>query len=192
MRSPIISIRFAGQLGSSIGALGTRRVRDFLQVRPTRLIQWGFWGFFLALSTTLAGQQEKPPIKPPDDAPAAAFGPNTPVLEADSPPAVLSPRGLEFRTPPMIGGGVWLAQGPGPALSGQVEGVPGGEVVGAVHALAAHPIDSDTLYLGGVNGGIWKTTDATAASPFWEPLTDSEASLSTSFRPTTAARPGPP
>jgi len=80
----------------------------------------------------------------------------------------------------MIGGGIWLAQGPGPAIGGQVEAIlPGpGEVAGAIHTVAAHPTDPDTLYVGGANGGIWKTTNATAASPMWTPLTDFETSLS--------------
>ena len=78
----------------------------------------------------------------------------------------------------MIGGGIWLAKGPGPAIDGQVEAILPGpdEVVGAIHTVAAHPTDPDTLYVGAANGGIWKTTNATATSPMWTPLTDFETS----------------
>jgi uncharacterized repeat protein (TIGR01451 family) len=44
--------------------------------------------------------------------------------------------------------------------------------------VAAHPTDANILYVGAVNGGVWKTTNATAASPHWTPLTDNFPSLS--------------
>jgi uncharacterized repeat protein (TIGR01451 family) len=76
-------------------------------------------------------------------------------------------------------GGTWTAQGPGPTRNGQIENVtPNNEVVGAIHTVAAHPTDSSILYVGAVNGGIWRTRNATAASPNWTPLTDNFPSLS--------------
>jgi hypothetical protein len=76
-------------------------------------------------------------------------------------------------------GGRWVAQGPGPIQFAQVENVfPDDEAVGAVHTVAADPTDPDVLYAGTVNGGIWKTTDATAVHPHWSQLTDAQASLS--------------
>jgi hypothetical protein len=73
----------------------------------------------------------------------------------------------------------WISQGPGPLLNGQVENiVPNNEVVGAIHTVAAHPTNPNILYAGAVNGGIWRTTNATAASSIWTPLTDSLPSLS--------------
>src|SRR5688572_26185422 len=76
-------------------------------------------------------------------------------------------------------GGTWTAQGPGPSLGGGTEKVtPNNEVVGAIHAVAAHPTDANILYVGGVNSGIWRTGNATAASPNWTPLTDNFPSLS--------------
>ena len=76
-------------------------------------------------------------------------------------------------------GGVWQAQGPGPNTQGQVENIiPNDEVVGAVNTLAAHPTNANILYAGGVNGGVWKTTNATATSPTWVQQTDAKASLS--------------
>jgi hypothetical protein len=76
-------------------------------------------------------------------------------------------------------GGTWTAQGPGPIRNGQFENItPNNEVVGAIHTVAAHPTDSNILYVGGVNGGIWRTGNAKAASPHWTPLTDNFPSLS--------------
>jgi hypothetical protein len=76
-------------------------------------------------------------------------------------------------------GGLWNAQGPGPTRNGQVENItPNNEVVGAIHTVAAHPTDANILYVGGVNSGIWRTGNATAASPNWTPLTDNFPSLS--------------
>jgi hypothetical protein len=51
-------------------------------------------------------------------------------------------------------------------------------VSGAVRTIAVQPGSSDVLYLGTVNGGIWKTTNGSAASPTWTPLTDGLPSLS--------------
>ncbi|MGB4858167.1 MAG: hypothetical protein WBP11_02460, partial [Dokdonella sp.] len=54
----------------------------------------------------------------------------------------------------------------------QVSVPPDNEVSGAVQAIAAHPTNANILYVGAVNGGIWRTYDATAAKPTWAPLTD--------------------
>ncbi len=51
-------------------------------------------------------------------------------------------------------------------------------VVGAVDAVLADPSNANILYAGAVNGGVWKTTNASSASPTWTPLTDNFASLS--------------
>ncbi len=67
----------------------------------------------------------------------------------------------------------WVEQGPGPTLNGQAEGLPGNPVSGAINAIAP-TTDPDVLYVGTVNGGIWKTMNATAASPTWTPLTDQQ------------------
>ena len=72
----------------------------------------------------------------------------------------------------------WIAQGPGVIHDGQTEGISNNPVIGAIHTVAAHPTDADTLYIGAVNGGVWKTTDATAGSPNWVPQTDFQDSLS--------------
>ena len=70
----------------------------------------------------------------------------------------------------------WVQQGPGPIINAQTMGItsPQGNnpVIGAVETVAPSPTDPNTIYAGTVNGGIWKTTNATAASPTWTPLTD--------------------
>lgn len=85
----------------------------------------------------------------------------------------------------------WVCQGPGPNTSGQVENIANGEVVGGVNAVAPHPSDANTVYIGAVNGGIWKTNNAMAASPSWQRLTDFQDSLSIGaleFDPTDPSR----
>src|SRR5687768_17641549 len=63
--------------------------------------------------------------------------------------------------PPISPTKKWQAQGPGPAVDGQVENVsPDNEVTGAIHTVLAHPTDPKVLYIGSVNGGVWKTTNA--------------------------------
>ncbi|MBL8297396.1 MAG: hypothetical protein JNN30_03510 [Rhodanobacteraceae bacterium] len=89
------------------------------------------------------------------------------------------------------GGGTWTPLGPGPTQSAQVSVPPSNEVSGAVQAIAAHPSNADILYIGAVNGGIWKTTNATAAQPTWTPQTDALQSQSIgalAFDPTDATR----
>src|SRR6516162_2659284 len=51
------------------------------------------------------------------------------------------------------------------------------EISGRVEAAAADPLDPSTIYIGGDNGGIWKTT---TSPPNWTPLTDSMQSLNVS------------
>jgi photosystem II stability/assembly factor-like uncharacterized protein len=75
-------------------------------------------------------------------------------------------------------GGPWGLQGPGPSQNGQLEGIPNRPVTGAINGLAAHPTNAAILYLGAVNGGVWRTNNATAASPTWTPLMDTQSSLS--------------
>jgi hypothetical protein len=67
----------------------------------------------------------------------------------------------------------WVEEGPGPILDGPRTFVPGNNPVsGAINAIAASPRNPDLVYVGTVNGGVWKTTNATAEGPSWSPLTD--------------------
>lgn len=145
------------------------------RAEPGRILLLGS-AVALALSAPALSQDVPAGSLPPDDAPAASFPQDFPTLETEAPTPPVGPGSVA--APAMIGGGVWLAQGPGPSRFGQVEGITDREVVGAVHAIAPHPSDPDILYAGAVNGGIWKTNNATASHPFWTPLIDSEVSLS--------------
>jgi hypothetical protein len=55
---------------------------------------------------------------------------------------------------------------------GQVPGI--GQAAGAVEALAIDPTNANIAYAGTVNGGVWKSTNATNANPTWAPLTDQQ------------------
>lgn len=73
----------------------------------------------------------------------------------------------------------YVAQGPRPITGGQTENVtPNNEVAGAVHTVVTHPSDPNVMWIGTVNGGIWRTTNGTAASPTWVPLSDQHSGLS--------------
>src|SRR5205807_832748 len=52
-------------------------------------------------------------------------------------------------------------------------------VAGAVQTVAIDPKNSNLVYIGTVNGGVWRTTNALNPSgPHWEPLTDFMPTLS--------------
>ena len=74
---------------------------------------------------------------------------------------------------------------------GRWKGIAGpNPVCGAVSRLAPHPTNASILYAGAVNGGVWRTTNATAVAPTWTPLTDQLASPSIGaleFDPTDAS-----
>lgn len=91
--------------------------------------------------------------------------------------ALALPSGAHGQPPPIDPATEWKSQGPSPAVDGQSENVvPNNEVVGAIHTVAAHPTDAKTVYIGSVNGGIWKTKNSQSNNPNWKPLTDSLAS----------------
>ncbi|EMI18271.1 BNR repeat-containing protein, partial [Rhodopirellula maiorica SM1] len=75
--------------------------------------------------------------------------------------------------------GQWSDQGPSPTINGQLElgTQPNRQVTGAIHTVLAHPTDPDIVYIGSVNGGIWRTNNFTAADPTWVPQTDFLESL---------------
>src|SRR5437762_1095263 len=74
----------------------------------------------------------------------------------------------------------WLEMGPAINRNGQVEGMSGQSSpdYGAVNVLAVHPINPNILLIGAINGGVWRTTNATSANPTWTPTTDFLDSLS--------------
>ena len=76
-------------------------------------------------------------------------------------------------TMPAVSAPRWIEQGPGPILNGPVTVVPGNHpVAGAINGIVVSGTNPDLVYVGTVNGGIWETTNATAESPHWSPLTD--------------------
>ncbi len=83
--------------------------------------------------------------------------------------------------------GNWIPEGPSPITGGGVEGITDRKTIGAMSALAAHPSDPNILYASGVNGGVWKTADATNADPSWIPTLNQADAISISdlqFDPT--------
>ncbi len=79
----------------------------------------------------------------------------------------------------------WVEQGPGPIHAGGAEvGDPTTRddniTSGAIQAIAVDPSDSKIVYIGSVNGGIWRTSDVTADNPVWSPQNDHLPSLSIS------------
>ena len=113
-----------------------------------------------------------PPVKPTAD-----FG-CTMAHRRWHPPAWAASGEVEDHLVNLAAPGVWQSVGPAGATDGQVENIPGRPVSGAVHTVIAHPTNADILYIGATNGGVWRTLNATSASPNWQPLTDDLPSLS--------------
>ena len=78
--------------------------------------------------------------------------------------------GLLAAETPEITGDRWVPLGPSPMNEG------GSLHTGRLTAIAIHPTDPNTVYVGGANGGVWKTTDG---GNTWTPLTDNRESLAT-------------
>ena len=136
-------------------------------------------GLLLVGSVSILSYAEAPPVAEPPEAapPEASLEETEPLLTK----TLFAPK----ETPPIVSvltsaGSLWewMPQGPGPTEDGQVTIPPDDLVTGAVHTVVAHPTDPDTLYLGAVNGGVWRTTNATDPNPNWTPLTDQFPSLS--------------
>ena len=52
----------------------------------------------------------------------------------------------------------WKAEGPAPILYGSGENIPAQQpVVGAIQAVAAHPTNPGIIWVGGTNGGVWRS-----------------------------------
>src|SRR3954451_8656371 len=65
----------------------------------------------------------------------------------------------------------WSNVGPSTIENGQVQNLGNNQVAGAVQAIAPYFNNADIIYIGTTNGGVFKTTNATAATPHWTPLT---------------------
>ncbi len=66
----------------------------------------------------------------------------------------------------------WRALGP-TRINGE-DFSPSGQFAGRASTIAIHPTDPDILYVGGAQGGVWRSDDAGLN---WTPLTDNECSL---------------
>src|SRR5258705_6796658 len=72
----------------------------------------------------------------------------------------------------------WIEQGPASISNAGVTAAPGNRVGGAIEAIAVSPSDAvNTVFVGTVAGGVWRTTNFSSASPNWTPLTDQLDSL---------------
>jgi predicted outer membrane repeat protein len=72
----------------------------------------------------------------------------------------------------------WFPQGPGLTTNGDCNISPDHPTSGGVSAIAPHPTNPDILYIGTVNGGVWRSDNATSTSISWRSLTDQQLSLS--------------
>lgn len=68
----------------------------------------------------------------------------------------------------------WESIGPAPMKNSSIGQSFTANVSGRVKALAVDPRNSNAVYLGAAQGGVWKTTDSGAS---WRPLTDDQPSL---------------
>jgi len=74
----------------------------------------------------------------------------------------------EFLIPPSTT--QWTPIGPRPATTGSTVG----NVSGRIGAIAVHPTNANTVFLGGAQGGIWRSLDG---GQTWVPISDSQPSL---------------
>ena len=73
----------------------------------------------------------------------------------------------------------WFSQGPGLSTNGDLNiSAQAHPTSGGVSAIAPHPTNPNTLYIGTVNGGVWRSYNATSNNVLWVPLTDAQPSLS--------------
>ena len=78
-------------------------------------------------------------------------------------------------------GGPYTVNGPGPGTAAQNSTLSGADsICGALETVVAHPTNNLIAYVGSVNGGIFRTGDATTVPPSWTALTDAQSSLSIS------------
>jgi hypothetical protein len=74
----------------------------------------------------------------------------------------------------------WIEQGPRPIINAGSVVSPNNPSTGAVQSIAVNPKNPRQIFLGTVNGGIWRTDNADPAQPtstIWTPLTDQMPSL---------------
>src|SRR5262249_6049641 len=80
----------------------------------------------------------------------------------------------------LVGVSPWTFEGPAPILNAGSTIAPNNPATGAVQSVAVNPTNAQQIYVGTVNGGIWRTNNADPNNPgavTWTPLTDQQASL---------------
>jgi photosystem II stability/assembly factor-like uncharacterized protein len=80
------------------------------------------------------------------------------------------------RAMPISGEGRWVQLGPTAISGGQTYDPAGTRVLvtGRITSIVVNPTDSNTMYVGAAQGGVWKTTDR---GKTWRPTSDNEVSL---------------
>ena len=84
-----------------------------------------------------------------------------------------APGGVEL-VPPVAGASNWVQLGPTAIPNGQTYSAARVLVTGRATAIVVDPTNTNIIYLGTAQGGIWKTTDGGLN---WTPKTDNEVSL---------------
>lgn len=70
-------------------------------------------------------------------------------------------------------GPAWSLAGPaGEINNGNIVVPPSNLVSGAIQAVITPPNNANIMLIASVNGGIWRTTNAKAATPLWTPVLD--------------------
>ncbi|MEM9023562.1 MAG: hypothetical protein AAGB22_07460, partial [Bacteroidota bacterium] len=62
---------------------------------------------------------------------------------------------------------VWTELGPKMITGGSNIPKQENPTYGAVECVLPHPTKTNVLYIGAVNGGVWKTTEAQSLNPIW-------------------------
>ncbi len=96
-------------------------------------------------------------------------------LQGIAPGSISNVEAISHTTVTVTGQPRWQAQGPGPIQGGLVAGIEHKPVAGAIQAVLIDPNRPGVMYVGSVNGGVWRTR---TGGTDWDPLTDEFPSLS--------------
>jgi hypothetical protein len=81
----------------------------------------------------------------------------------------------------LVGVPTWTPEGPAPIINGTLSAIPpNNPATGAVESAAVNPNNPRQIYVGTVNGGVWRTDNAATNNTgaiTWTPLTDPQQSL---------------
>ena len=91
------------------------------------------------------------------------------IREMEQQERLVSQRNSQLNAPAMS----WTSIGPAPIPNGQTN-APASPVSGRISAIAVHPTNPETAYIGAAQGGVFRTTDGGAN---WTPLMDRALSL---------------